>query len=236
MNMNGVNPENSAMNVHEIRRKAKEFRKESGIKEISSGSLVKAIERYGFTVIEYNPVVNDHDVETLIRYLNLAQMIAKSNGFLVADQNYRLIFINEKLSDAEKKFVLEHEIGHYCCGHTSYATVIGRNVSEEYEASEFAHYLLQETLTERCSYLWNRYRKWLIMILMTVLVTTAAGVGWREYRERELYENEYYVTATGMKYHLKNCVTIEGHKVRRLTKKDVESGLYEPCGVCLAGE
>ena len=54
----------------------------------------------------------------------------------------------------------------------------------------------------------------------------------KEHRERKIYEGEYYVTEHGTKYHLKGCVTIEGHKVRRLTKEDVKAGKYVPCSVC----
>ena len=55
----------------------------------------------------------------------------------------------------------------------------------------------------------------------------------KKYHDRKIYEGNYYVTVHGEKYHLRNCMTIEGHYVRRLTKKDIESGEYEPCSVCI---
>ena len=64
-------------------------------------------------------------------------------------------------------------------------------------------------------------------------ITIGVVVASKEYHDRQLYEGEYYVTMHGEKYHLENCVTIQEHETRRLTKEDVESGKYEPCSVCL---
>ena len=48
--------------------------------------------------------------------------------------------MNESLTDQEKILVMAHEEGHYYCGHKSGNKAI--SAVEEYEANEFAHYLL----------------------------------------------------------------------------------------------
>lgn len=224
------------MKASDIRRKVREFRKEYGLHELTSEILEDVFVRQGFTIIHFNPVLNDPDIETVISSFNLQDMIRHSNGFLYLDQNHRLVFLNENLSDSEMRIVLAHEQGHYCCGHSFHADVVGRNVSEEYEANEFAHYLLAGTISDRLrTAAWKR-RKKIGLFVLIALFAVGGGFVMKEYRERKIYEGEYYVTEHGEKYHLKGCVTIEGHKVRRLTKEDVMSGKYEPCSVCQPGE
>ncbi|MBQ8305356.1 MAG: ImmA/IrrE family metallo-endopeptidase [Blautia sp.] len=193
-------------------------------------------QKQGFTIVEFNPVLNDPDVSTVIENLGLTDMVRRSNGFLYMDSNYRLVFVNEKLNEDERKIVLAHEEGHYLCGHAFTREVVGRNVAEEQEANEFSHYLLQDPVNVRASRAISRYKKPLIIGAVVAGLAGGGSAVSREYREQQLYQGEYYVTMHGEKYHKKNCVTIEGHEVRRLTKEDVESGKYEPCSVCQPDE
>ena len=132
------------MNNAEVKKQVRRFRSEFGVRDVTSHSLVAVFERQGFTIIDFNSVSNDADTETVIENLGLSEMILHENAFLYADSNYRLVFINEKLNEEERRIVLAHEEGHYYCGHAFTKSVIGHNVTEEQEANEFAHYLLQE--------------------------------------------------------------------------------------------
>lgn len=223
------------MKASDIRRKVREFRREYGLHEITSENLEDVFAQQGFTIIHFNPVLNDPDIETVINSFNLQDMIRNSNGFLYLDQNHRLVFLNENLSGSERRIVLAHEQGHYCCGH-SHSDVVGRNVSEEYEANEFAHYLLAGTISDRLRATACKHRKKIGLFILIALIAVVSGFAMNEYKEHKIFEGEYYVTEHGEKYHLKGCVTIEGHKTRRLTKEDVKSGKYEPCSVCQPGE
>ena len=129
-----------------IKKQVSRFRREFNIQDVSAKILEDIFEKQGFTVIHFNPVLNDPDVEIVIQSFDLQDMIRSSNGFLYLDQNHRLVFVNENLSESERRIVLAHEQGHYYCGHSSHTDVIGRNVSEEFEANEFAHYLLRENI------------------------------------------------------------------------------------------
>ena len=220
------------MNTSEIQKLVMKFRHEFGIRDVTVESLEDAFEKQGFTIIEFNPVLNDPDVNTVINSFGLQDRISHSNGFLYIDSNYRLVFLNENLNAAEKRIVLAHEEGHYYCGHMNSRDVIGRNVIEEQEANEFSHYLLQETIRSRAYNNVTKFKKPLIIGSIIAGLVVGGGAVSKYMHDRQLYEGEYYVTMHGTKYHLKNCVTIQGHDKRRLTKEDVEKDEYEPCSVC----
>lgn len=217
----------------EVNKKAKAFRQEFRLTEISYNTLKTVFEKQGFTVIDFNPVCNDSDVSTIIRSLHLEDMVLHSKGFIYTDANYRLVFINEKLSEDEKALVLAHEQGHVYCGHTAGPAVVGRDVQEEYEANEFVHYLIRTPASSKIKHFLKKYNKWLITAMVAIILLITGSTAMKKYHDRKIYEGNYYVTVHGEKYHLRNCMTIEGHYVRRLTKKDIESGEYEPCSVCI---
>ena len=220
------------MKSEEIKRHVKHFRSEFPTKQITSDYLEKTFQQQGFTVIRFNPVINNQDIETVVSNLGLQEMIAHSNGFLYMDNNYRLIFVNEKLNEKERMLVYAHEEGHYYCGHTASNTIIGRSVEEEYEASEFAHYLLEKTVGKRIKDTVEKRKKLLIIAGIIAGLAFGGGTASKEYQERKLYEGEYYVTEHGKKYHRENCVTIQGHETRRMIKEDAKNEKYEPCSVC----
>ena len=224
------------MQLTNVKQQVRTFRREYNLSEVSTSSLESAFEKQGFTIIYFNPVLNNPDIKTVINSFGLQDMIKHSNGFLYLDQNHRLLFINDALNDSEKLIVLAHEEGHYYCGHTAHKEIVGRNVSEEYEANEFAHFLLNKTLLEKAVEVTLLHKKQIAILFLIAIIAGGAGTAVRKYREQQLYEGEFYVTMHGEKYHRKDCVTIEGHEIRRLTKDDVESGRYKPCSVCRPGQ
>ena len=216
-----------------IRKKAKAFRKQYRLDEITYEKLSYVFRKQGFTIIEFNPVLNDDDVATVIRNLNLDEAVKRSRGFLYMDGNFRLVFVNEKLTTDEKTLVLAHEEGHYYCGHILQKSYLGTDVIEEYEANEFVHYLLEKNYRERISHFAKNYRKRFIAAIICIILVAGGGIAIKQYHDWKIYEGTYFVTVHGEKYHLRNCVTIQGHKTRRLTKEDIDSGKYEPCSVCM---
>lgn len=220
------------MNSAEIKKRVKAFRAEFSIREVKSSVLEDIFAKQGFTIIEYNPLMNNEDVATVINNLGLAEMTAHTNGFLYADANYRLVFISDRLSEAERLLVLAHEEGHYYCGHIGVRSIAGQTVTEEYEANEFCHYLLRKNLGDEIKSFTVRHRTFLIIGAILAALAVGGAAASHEFKERQLYKGEFYVTIHGEKYHRESCVTIQGHDTRRLTREDVESGKYEPCSVC----
>lgn len=132
------------MTTSAVNKEVLNFRKEYGIIKVNCSSLSEAAEKLGYTVIMFNSHgANDENVTRLCLALNIGNELLMSRGFTYSKGEFRLVFINENLSDKEKSIVLAHELGHIVLGHTGHAPVIGHDVQEEFEANEFASFLLK---------------------------------------------------------------------------------------------
>ncbi len=197
-------------------------------------TLAKVIERLGYTIIYFNSVLNNTDVEIIIQNLKLKDVVPKSRGFTYTDENYRLVFINENLTEDEKLIVISHELGHIVCGHFDTAPIIGNDVIEENEANEFSHYLLEQSPSCKIRCLIQKYKKLIIYGVSILIILLASIVIILVCAKEESYFGNYYITPTGEKYHEPECVHIKYHKnAQRLTKEQFKSGEYGPCGTCL---
>ena len=218
------------MTNNEIRACVRNFKAKHSVKELSYDVLCDIAEQIGFTVVEFGDNTLDNEPsKILIDVLSLKSFAANSRGFTYAGGDYRLIFVQNSLSDKEKVIVLSHEFGHICCGHLNKANKPGQDVKEEYEANEFAHYLIKS-----CSAGKVKNKKVVIAVFTAVLVLAVSlGVTFTAYNNNKYYEN-YYVSAKGEKFHKQDCPYIAGRKgVHRLTKKEYNSGDYSPCKHCL---
>lgn len=219
----------------EIKKKAHKFIKKYEIKKVDFNALCKVAEVKGYMVIEFNSAYNSQAVQTIIKNLKLETVAKSSRGFTYTDNNHRLIFVNEDLSEFEKTIVLSHELGHIECGHFSKACVIGNDVREEYEANEFSHYLMNLSKCDRFYIFISSHKvvSLIILLLIIAVITTAAIFIAGKCREGKYY-GEYYITETGSKYHTEDCVYIKDKEnAVRLTEKAFDSGMYDACSVCL---
>ena len=219
---------------NEIKKKAKSFLKEYGLQNVTLENLRAAIQKQGYTIVEYNNIFNDENVAALIDALGLENFCEHSKGFTYADTKRRLVFLHEDLSDKEKLMILAHEEGHIYCNHLTSTPVLGRDVIEEHEANEFAHYLLHQGLGQRINRFVQKHRVETIAVaIAAACIFIAAAAYCNDRTERRDY-GDFYITTTGSKYHEKDCIFIK-HKdnVDRLTVDQFESGEYEPCDICL---
>ena len=74
---------------NEIKKKAKSFLKEYGLQNVTLENLRSAIQKQGYTVVEYNNIFNDENVATLINALGLEDFCEHSKGFTYADTKRR---------------------------------------------------------------------------------------------------------------------------------------------------
>lgn len=220
---------------NEIKKKAKSFLKEYGLQNVTLESLRSAIQKQGYTIIEYNNIFNDENVAALIDALGLEYFCERSKGFTYADTKRRLVFLHEDLSDKEKLMILAHEEGHIYCNHLTSTPVLGRDVIEEHVANEFAHYLLHQSAWRKIEYMVKERKKAVAAVVVAIALLVVSGfIGYKIYCGNTYY-GEYYITSTGNKYHDKDCGYVKGKdNVERLTREQYESGEYEPCGKCLA--
>ena len=192
-----------------------------------------AIKDAGYTIVEYSNISDDEDVRVIVETLGLAEACQKTRGFIYADSQNRLVFVNADLTNTEKSYVLIHELGHIMLGHSKSGLVFGNDVTEEYEAGEFLHYVKNPSFAFRLRSMATSHKKIICAIIVALVAILFAFWKYSEYRESLLYDGEYYVTDTGSKYHLKGCFYIKGKDVRRLTHEDMESRHYEPCSICI---
>lgn len=222
------------MTRREIQKKVKQFKRKFGLHKCCYGKLKKATEKQGYTIVEYNHVQNSGSVEALIDSLGLSSYIVHSKGFTYADQNFRMVFLHEDLNEEERIKILAHENGHIYLEHFSTAQIIGKDVQEEYEAHEFAHYLQKNTMMETLHYSFLKHK--LLYILGAVLVVSVlTGTIVYDLKAKEKqYHGNYYITTTGNKYHKKQCMFIKDKSsIKRLTEEQFNTGNYEPCAMCL---
>ena len=228
------------MTNREIQKSVKQFKKKFGLLDCDLSALKKATEAQGYTIVEFNHISNDKSVQVLLDSLGLSDYATHSKGFTYTDKNYRIVFIHEDLNQEERTKVLAHENGHIFLNHFSSYQTIGKDVLEEYDANEFAHYLLNNTATTNIANHIKRHTGIYIATTAFFLVSCAiAGIiffslGAGADDNKNTYKGEYYLTSTGNKYHKSDCIYIKNkNNTKKLTEEEYKSGNYDPCGICL---
>ena len=184
-------------------------------------SDLKAICRdYGYEVIEYGSPTSLE----LMDSMGLERYTEKGRALTVCWGSIHLVFVDSAMSENEKRLALAHELGHIISGHLFDPGEKDYNVEQEYEANEFAHYMLNPSPNLR-ALIWLR-RRW--KILAAVLAAVLIGF--------LIWENAdigYYVTKSGTKYHKRNCEYVRD---RGNVKRIFDISGYEPCSACIKGE
>lgn len=204
-------------------------------------ALKNALQKQGFTVIAFSNLANDADVDDLARALGVQEMILRAKGFTYMDARMRLVFLNSDLSDEEARIVLAHEEGHICCNHFDHKALAGRDVTEEHEANEFAHVVLTAKRPSAVLRFCKRHL-WLLLLLAALVAAAIAVpivvtrcVQTQAQQSATPVFGDYYLTATGSKYHLATCGYVAGKEgTHKMTKAEFDSGLYSPCKYCLS--
>lgn len=217
-----------------IKKTAKRFIKKYKLTSVDYVALKNTVKDMGYTVIEFNSMCNEKDIEIVIKNLNLEEYIKRSRAFTYVSSEYRLIFVNEDLNAEEKLIVLSHEIGHIVCQHFSRSPVIGYDVVDEYEANEFSHHLLKRSFWNGLRLAISGHKKMVAIIASALFVILAVGVAVIIINKEKSYYGDFYITTTGDRYHQSECIHVKNsNNIERLTKEQFESGEYEPCGICL---
>jgi len=222
------------MDISDVKKKAGRFLTHYLKQPLSLDSLSEVISRQGYTIIEFNHIYNDESVTTVITELKLSDVVEKEKGFIYVDRNHRLVFLHEDMSEDEKLMVLAHEEGHIFCEHFGHSPIIGKDVSEEYEANEFAHYILNPPIQYRIYITMIQHKKLYVAIAVLLVLFAITIASWSQITKEESYYGEFYITSTGNKYHERDCIFVKDKtNISRLTKEEFDSGEYEPCQICL---
>lgn len=216
----------------EEKKSVLKFKQKYKLKKITTSELYNIIEQQGYTVIPYNCACNDENVKVLIVALQLEEYIHSCKCFTYQDEKYRLVFINEDLSEEEKLVVLAHEEGHIWHNHLRGDSVFGVDVIQEYQANEFAHYLLVDKDGNK-----RKTRMFIVFFILFALSVFCGIYFSKAKHDQKVYTENYFRTNSGTKYHIEGCIYIKNKTgIQRLTKEEFESGEYEPCAVCIPFE
>jgi hypothetical protein len=217
-----------------IKNKSTEFLKKFKMTVVNAPSLISAIEKQGYSVVEYSRISNSSDVESLLVALNVKSLSLTTGAFTYADKNHRILFIEEGLSDDEKTILLAHEEGHIFLGHlNSMNGICGDEILKEHEANTFAHYLLNRSFLNSLYVNMSVYKLRTALISMFVLILLGASVTAGIIYNKNLHKNEYCRTRAGWHYHLPDCETIENFEVTYDSRENYEKIGIDPCKVCL---
>jgi Zn-dependent peptidase ImmA (M78 family) len=195
--------------------------------------LVAIVEDIGFEIVDFSSSRLDSDFSDLVQGLAIHELVMTRKAFVYQNADVKLLFLCETLTPEEKQYAVAHELGHIQIGHLRIGAYSDSSVAEEYEANEFAHYLLHPDTGMRAVSV-IRKRKPLFAVLIVVILALVIGTLVLKHNASEkAFYKEYYVTESGKKYHTKDCSVIRDKaNVHRLTAEEYESGQYEPCGIC----
>ena len=110
--------------------------------------LVGIVNTLGFEIIDYSRDEEDEDIRALIRELGISELTKTSRAFTYRKQDVKLLFLEDSMSADEKRYAIAHELGHIILGHMNSGTGFSADMEDEFEANEFAHYLLHPGFSE----------------------------------------------------------------------------------------
>ena len=198
------------------------------LKQPTLEDIIFLVGENGYEIIDFEP--GSSSAEKLFQELSLDDAICAQDAFLYTNRNVKLLFLKDNLDAEEKKFAAAHELGHIVCGHGQTKP----SVKEEYEANEFVHYFLNPSPEIRLRNVLARHKWRTTAVFLAVIILIVGGIIAYNAVIDQKY-SQYYATTLGKKYHLRNCTQINGKtNVHRLTKEELASGNYEPCGTCLS--
>lgn len=217
-----------------IQESANKFRSDYRLTQISSQRIEDIIKSQGYKVVRYNKSYNNENIEILINNLELNEYAQAYCAFTYSDDKYRIVFIEDGLSEEETLILLLHEEGHIYNEHFGETIIAGKNIKDEYEADEFAHYILNPTKRQKIKQAITHHKVLTTVIIISIVMAISASIITPIIINESKYNEEYYVSPSGHKFHKKECFYIRDKSTkRRITKEEIENGDYEPCKVCL---
>ncbi len=212
------------------KKQAYNFLKKFHISSPALHNLKEAIDKQGYTIIEYSHILNSDDVETLLVSLNLKEFSLTTQCFTFKNADYKLIFIKEGLSQDEQLILLAHEEGHIFCGHMD-NNLNELSISNENEANLFASALLKQSVFREIRLMFAFHRTKILIGLSVVLIFAIMSlVGLYLYHTRA---NKYCITNSGDRYHLPNCEAVYDHNVIFGNSYEFKKLGRTPCNICL---
>lgn len=219
--------------MNTYKRQAKNFISEFNITEINSETLKKAIEECGYKIIRYRPHFNKDNIYALMEKLDVIEFATGEKAFTYADSKNRFVFLCEDLSEEESCILLSHEAGHVYLKHLNNKNALpGQDITNEYEANEFSHYLLKKSLFRKMYFNFKKNKsKYITAMIISAAILCSAIIFSNVFSPKK--ESYYYVTQNGEKYHRESCIYIKDKKnIKKYKIDELKEMGFSPCGVC----
>jgi len=220
--------------ANKIKKSARRFLKEYKIKKVTLERISEIIKSQGYKIIRFGKAYNDENTEILINGLELNNYIQAYSAFTYTDDKYRLVFLEDNISEEEALILLTHEEGHIYNKHFGETVIAGKNTLHEFEANEFSHYVLNPTFMVRFTTFISRHKAVSTISGILLLLIIGGCIATPIILKQQSYYGNYYVSPSGTKFHEAECFYIRDKKTKeRVTKDLVIERDLEPCKVCL---
>ncbi len=211
--------------------------------------LRRIIESYQFTIIEYKKHTNSEPVFELIKRLGIENETQQNDSFLYINNNLKFVFINADISDEDKCTLLRHELGHICDPDLKNNGLQNSRIKSEEFANQFSCYTKNPGLCFIISIF--LIKKWKLLVSAMVLIAFLFGYSFIISRltfssekpvtvdavSPTLFDDTYYVTSSGEKYHRKHCIIIKyKNNLTKVKLNDAINNGYKPCMICNSQE
>lgn len=206
-----------------IRRAAvKAYRLLNGKPE--SERIIAALKKIDYEVVFYNTV----DGDAVVKAYGFQSLAASKNAFVCCGSKKRFVFVDNNLSASEKKYALLHEMGHILLGHVGNSTAhLLDSQTNEVEANAFVCEILSPTHTA--------YLPFAVAVLLILSIMVQGFIRYNKttgvYAHSQTEDTLVYITATGSKYHTKNCIYIVKTDYAAITASQARK-IFSPCNVC----
>lgn len=224
------------MNKSVYKIKAQQFLEHYNDTSINLEKLKSIIESQGYKIVYLNVLENHDAVEQLLAIIHCEEYAKVCKAFTYKDGFNQVVFIDGNLQENDMLHALAHEEGHIYCGHMEKSTCSVACVEDEWEANEFAHYILNPGTAFKLKRFFKTHKKAIIAILSLIIIISAIIITKDCLMAKKGYTKtlDYYVTETGTKYHTSDCIYIKDAKYsRKITLDEFKQGIYEPCDKCL---
>ncbi len=91
-----------------IKRSARKFLKEYKVQKLSFSRIAEIIRSQGYKIVRFGKAYNEKNTEILINGLSLNGYVQAYSAFTYADDKYRLVFLEDNISDNEALILLAH--------------------------------------------------------------------------------------------------------------------------------
>ena len=220
--------------------------------KIDLETIKNVLRSKGCAVLFYDP---DEGNRILCEY-KLEEYARAVEAFTFKKDEMRIVFVRSKVSCEDKLYLLLHEVGHVILRHAEKSALISNSRLQDFEADTFAYTVLNPPkhgkLTALTAWILTMTLCFASGFFYALRVQTAPESTYEKANEETfqtapagIYRNIseetnqtpagkeelVYITKTGKKYHLGNCIYVR-NKACIAVNRDEAQQTHEPCSVC----